>query len=242
MNMKRKGFTLVELLVVIGILGILSAFIYPAIRRAMIKARVTQTKTNIMSLSTAIKGYYQDFNAYPDFYNSSETDATDIGRPETANDLVMRLLTGRYWDSGSSSWKEDAKITTSKRWQGPYIELNETEAYETGADLAQKGKNFDDGYPSVSNRAAYVDGWKNDGKLTYFIFKFPDPQETPAAKQIPLFNRDSFDIYSVGPDGKGKYLTLNGTDYTADKYKSYEVTIDGVQVQINADNPNNWGK
>jgi prepilin-type N-terminal cleavage/methylation domain-containing protein len=228
MNMKRKGFTLVELLVVIGILGILSAFIYPAIRRAMIKGKITQTKTNIMSLATAIKGYYNDFNAYPDFYNQSEPDATDVGEPETANDLVMRLLTGRYWDG--SNWKEDAKITTSKKWVGgPYIDLNETEVYKTGDNLAQKGNGFDDGYSTITGRAAYVDGWKNGGKETYFIFKFPNPQDS-TTKALPLFNRDGFDIYSVGPDGKGMYLSIS--PYTTDKYKAEEV---------NKDNVNNWG-
>lgn len=224
MNMKRKGFTLVELLVVIGILAILSSFIYPAIRRAMIRGKIAQTKANIMSLTTAIKGYHQDFNAYPDFYNASG-DATAIGRPETANHLVMRLLTGRYLDG--NTWEEDATITTSKRWNGPYISLNETEAYKIGNDLAQSGNGFDDGYSSVTNRAAYVDGWKNNGKETYYIFKFPDPQDN--SKPLPLFNRDSFDIYSVGPDGKGSYYKYsNPTAYNND--------------ETNKDNVTNWGK
>jgi prepilin-type N-terminal cleavage/methylation domain-containing protein len=226
MNRKRTGFTLVELLVVIGILGILAAFIYPAIRRAMIKGKVTQAKTNIMNLSAAIRQYYSDFNAYPDFYNAAG-DATDIGRPEKANHLVMRLLTGRYWDG--DSWEDDAKIQTSKRWDGPYIELNETEAYKFGSELAQSGNGFDDGYSTVASKAAYVDGFKNSAKYTYILFKFPDPQD--ASKGTPLFNRTGFDIYSVGPDGKGKYIeTLS--PYTPDKYKSEE---------DNKDNVNNWG-
>ncbi|GAF75378.1 unnamed protein product, partial [marine sediment metagenome] len=66
MNSNRRGFTLVELLVVIGILAVLTAFVFPAIRGAMRKGKITETKTNIMALATAIKGYYSDFNAYPD--------------------------------------------------------------------------------------------------------------------------------------------------------------------------------
>ncbi len=254
MNSNRRGFTLVELLVVIGILAVLTAFVFPAIRSAMRKGKITETKTNIMALATAIKGYYGDFNAYPDLDAKSlhqpyVSDATDAGEVEKDNDMVMRLLTGRYYDPDEPDpnkvWKEDAVITTNKRWNGPYIELNEVKAYEIGDNLREGNVDhannicYPDGYRrNLSNRAAYVDGWKSVTKYTYFLFKFPEPwlPDSQEEKRKPLFNRDSFDIYSAGPDGMCAYYDLSPSQYNVDDYKNYE--FEGKKV--NKDNVNNW--
>ena len=54
MNKKNKGFTLVELLVVIGILGILMGALFPAISSAMIKANLSACGMRGRNLFVAI--------------------------------------------------------------------------------------------------------------------------------------------------------------------------------------------
>ncbi|MBC7287218.1 MAG: type II secretion system protein [Armatimonadetes bacterium] len=61
----RRAFTLVEMLVVIGIIAILGAILFPVFSSARIKARQTACIGNLQQLLTALKQYYEDYRAYP---------------------------------------------------------------------------------------------------------------------------------------------------------------------------------
>nr|BFD67698.1 hypothetical protein HAGR004_27200 [Bdellovibrio sp. HAGR004] len=64
---KRKsqsGFSLVELMVVVAIIGILASIAIPSINKYMAKARQSEAKTNLSSLYTAEKAFYTEYNTY----------------------------------------------------------------------------------------------------------------------------------------------------------------------------------
>jgi prepilin-type N-terminal cleavage/methylation domain-containing protein len=61
----RHGFTLIELMVVIVIIGILMALILPALNGARIRARVTQVSTEISQLENGIAKFKSIYNLDP---------------------------------------------------------------------------------------------------------------------------------------------------------------------------------
>ena len=62
---KRKGFTLVELLVVVLILGALAAIAVPRIIGGATTAKINACNTNIDLLNSQIELYYINTGAYP---------------------------------------------------------------------------------------------------------------------------------------------------------------------------------
>ena len=70
------GFTLVELLVVISIIGILSSFAVVSLNSARQKARDALRKGDMAQLRTALEMYYDDYLGYPacGIWNDSDPD------------------------------------------------------------------------------------------------------------------------------------------------------------------------
>ena len=62
---KEGGFTLLELLIVIVIIGILAVLILPNLASGPARARDAQRKSDLRNIKTALETYYNDNNSYP---------------------------------------------------------------------------------------------------------------------------------------------------------------------------------
>ncbi len=65
MNKRRSAFTLVEILVVLAIIAILAAILFPAFNRAKESARQTNCQSNLQQIYAAVQLYKQDEGRYP---------------------------------------------------------------------------------------------------------------------------------------------------------------------------------
>jgi type IV pilus assembly protein PilA len=63
----KKGFTLIELMIVVAIIGILAAIAIPNFLKFQAKSKQSEAKTNLKAIYTAETGYYGENNTYNAF-------------------------------------------------------------------------------------------------------------------------------------------------------------------------------
>lgn len=64
MSSRRVGFTIIELLIVIAIIGIITAILFPVFSKAMEKSRQTKCLSNLRQLGMAMHMYAIDWNGH----------------------------------------------------------------------------------------------------------------------------------------------------------------------------------
>jgi len=61
---KTKGFTLIELMIVVVIIGILAAIAYPSYRDSVLKSRRADAKSSLLATAQRLERCFTEFNAY----------------------------------------------------------------------------------------------------------------------------------------------------------------------------------
>ena len=75
---KQKGFTLIELMIVVAIIGIIAALGYPSYTESVAKSRRSNAQAEMMALSSALERYYTQNNHYSD----AAAAGADTGAPD----------------------------------------------------------------------------------------------------------------------------------------------------------------
>lgn len=70
----QRGFTLLEMMVVVAIIAILAAILLPNFTRARAQAMTAACMGNIKTIATALELYYSDNQAYPAASNKAVQD------------------------------------------------------------------------------------------------------------------------------------------------------------------------
>lgn len=133
----QKGFSLIEIMVVVVILGILASIVVPKIISRPDEARAIKAKQDVLSIQNALDLYKLDNGFYP---------STDQG--------LLALVEKPTSNPTPTNWKQYLKSMPKDPWGRDYLYLNPGEHGEV--DVFTLGA---DGQPGGTGKDADIGNW-----------------------------------------------------------------------------------
>jgi len=183
----RAGFTLVEMLVVIGVIGLLAAALLGAFSHLKTAARQAQAQALVGEVATALNSYLQQYREWPDaLKNRTEMDET----------ACWVLQSAKLLDVTAKTEKQNSDGTVT-------IKMNESSLDRYGL-LDPWGRAALKKNPSISSSGVTIEGGRklSDHRLQYRLDLNYDgyvdsSEDSPKGQKI----RASVIVWSRGPDG-----------------------------------------
>ncbi len=208
---QKQTFTLVELLVVIGIIAILAGLVIPAVIRAQQQGRITQAKSDMANILLALKGVESTYNKMVAPESGSTTtysfDNNDVSESTKTISSSSSSIVYKYIKLGDF---EEANAAAQNAYDSFIAELSVPQKIDADDLNVNKRKiKFLDPNPKFDPAADYDDAknlpylWRDPWGNRYIILintNFTDGIPNPADDSKVLSSKAV--VYSCGPNGE----------------------------------------
>ncbi len=131
---RHSGFTFIEIMVVMIIIGVLAALVAPRLMHRADDARVTEAEIQILNFETALKMYKMDNGFYP---------STEQG----LSALISAPMTGKVPENFRSGGYLGKRTLKTDPWDNPYIYISpgmqgDYDIISYGADRQPGGEGY----------------------------------------------------------------------------------------------------
>jgi len=178
----KAGFTLIELMIVVAIIGVLSTLVTKMIQMAQARSFEANAKSDISTLTSALEAYARDEGVYPGW--DMKLGGEDL---ETFNcfPILFENLQGERPPEGKAG--KNAPYSDMAADRIAVIDEDFEEEYKR----AGRDELFD---PEVDKY--YLDPWSEP----YFYRE----NKSKRTKEDWMLKRRGFDLWSIGPDGENE--------------------------------------
>jgi general secretion pathway protein G len=123
---RERGFTLVEVIVIVAILAILAGILVPMIFSQIDEARIARAESDIKSISSALLTMRKDTGVWPNLYGASCTPTTTLlyglgtepaGIAAAAYNMTIKV---RFKDV---LMRDDEECYNAYKYKGPYLPM-----------------------------------------------------------------------------------------------------------------------
>jgi prepilin-type N-terminal cleavage/methylation domain-containing protein len=105
--MKYKGFSLIELLIVLGVIALINIIMLPNFSSLMGTAKATSAKSNVRSIMVSIEQYYFINQTYPTGSNVSISSVLDQLQ---ASNIITTVPTNPFTGTAYSSFDQSGLV------------------------------------------------------------------------------------------------------------------------------------